>query len=53
MAVGLSTRYSVVCDKHGKQHAALGPEKVVFVSPPKHGTDRKTRGCPFCKAEKG
>jgi hypothetical protein len=52
MAVGLTTRHSVVCDKHGKQHPALGPEKVVFVSPPRHKRDQKTAGCPFCKAEK-
>lgn len=49
MAVGLTTRYSVRCDIHGHVHSAVGPEKIVFVSPPKNKRQRNFGGCPQCK----
>jgi hypothetical protein len=51
MAVGISTRAAVRCDKHGQLYTALPPFKVVFVSMPKTKNQRKFGGCPFCKRE--
>lgn len=51
MAVGITTRFSVRCDKHGQKHSAIGEEKVVFVPVPKNKNQKKFGGCPMCKRE--
>jgi hypothetical protein len=44
-------RYVVQCTKHGSESSEWAGKQVV-VAKPKHGTDRKSGGCPQCNAEK-